>query len=86
MRAFRFHRRVEDGAIRISGLDVREGQDVEVILIVESDAARPQDSKARKGQPRRPGSAKGQIRISDDFHAPLPGGWGEALPDAEEEQ
>ena len=65
MEALRIRAHVEKGSLHITGLDELAGQDVEVIILVES-----QDDPAN-GEPRKAGAARGQITLRDDFHEPL---------------
>jgi len=71
MEAYRLRKRVENGTLHISGLDGLAGEEVEVIILVEPEPQKEGASRQGKGAERKPGSAKGQIQITDDFHLPL---------------
>ena len=71
MEAYRLRERVEKGTLHITGLDGLVDQEVEVIILVDPDPQKGGPHREGKRPERKPGSAKGQIEITDDFHLPL---------------
>jgi hypothetical protein len=53
----------QDGRIEVIVPDLRQGQTVEVLVTFDQ----PNETR-----PRRPGTARGKIRIHPDFDQPLP--------------
>ena len=70
MEAYRLRQRVENGTLHITGLEGLADKDVEVIILVDG-AREPGPANPEQPAKRKPGSAKGLITISDDFHLPL---------------
>jgi hypothetical protein len=71
MEAYRTRSRVTRGTLHIEGLDALEGRDVEVVILARPEPG-GRDARQRGDLPeRKPGSAKGRIRVSSDFHLPL---------------
>lgn len=71
MEAYRIRKRLENGALHITGLDGLADEEVEVIILVEPGVGKEDAPHEEKRAERKPGSAKGQIEITDDFHLPL---------------
>jgi hypothetical protein len=67
MEALRIKKRVETDDLSLSGLSSMIGKEVEIIILAESEQSPDSDKPQRV-----PGSAKGLIKISDDFLNPLP--------------
>lgn len=65
MQAVRIRKRLDSSQLDIPELRPFVGKTVEIIVLEEAEAATP----ARP--PRKPGSAAGQITMSDDFNEPL---------------
>ena len=71
MEAYRLRTRLENGTLHISGLDGLAEEEVEVIILVDPQAREEGAPRGERRAERKPGSAKGQIEITDDFHLPL---------------
>ena len=71
MEALKMRTHVDSDSLHISGLQGITGRDVEVIVLVEPEEGAKKKNGALKPKGRIPGSAKGLITISDDFHMPL---------------
>jgi hypothetical protein len=65
MQAVRIRKRLESSQLDLPELSPFVGKTVEIIVLEEPESPAP----AR--QPRTPGSAAGQITMSDDFNDPL---------------
>ncbi|MBF0099875.1 MAG: hypothetical protein HQK77_03115 [Desulfobacterales bacterium] len=66
MQAIKINKLLDSETIRIPELKAIIGKQVEIIILVE-----PQSTEDRYFAKRMPGSAKGKIKISDDFNEPL---------------
>ena len=71
MEAIRLKKRIRSDSIQITGLGSLANRKVEVIILVEPELGGHRGVRARRAAKRKPGSAKGLIRIADDFHKPL---------------
>jgi hypothetical protein len=71
MEAYRLRERVKNGRLHITGLDGLRDEEVEVIILVETPEESRLPGEATQPAARKPGSAKGQIQVADDFQAPL---------------
>ena len=71
MEALRIRKRIESGTLHITGLQDLADKDVEVIILVEPDRKETEHPLPTSVPKRTPGSAKGLIKMADDFQAPL---------------
>ena len=71
MEALRIRKRIESGTLHITGLQDLGDKDVEVIILVEPDRKETEHPLPTGVPKRAPGSAKGLIKMADDFQAPL---------------
>ena len=71
MEALRIRKHIESGTLHITGLQGLADREVEVIILVEPDGAEPGAPLPASVPRRTPGSAKGLIKMSDDFQEPL---------------
>lgn len=67
--AMKFHATVKDNQLLLTDLAAFEGQQVEVIVILDAKTPAPDDQKPKA--PRQFGLLRGQIEIAEDFDAPL---------------
>jgi hypothetical protein len=70
MQALKIRKHLDSDTLHITGLTCLVNKDVEVIILVEQDGEQPGGTPAPL-QGRVPGTAKGLIKIAEDFHKPL---------------
>ena len=75
MQAIRIHKRIESQQLDLPELAALIGRDVEIIVLDPAGTGSVGTPPLR----RRAGSAKGQIKLADDFDAPL-GEFAEYVP------
>jgi len=68
MQALRIRKRLDSDTIQFPELKNMIGKDVEIIIIIETQET---DEKTPINPARTPGSAKGMMKIADDFEMPL---------------
>ena len=71
MEALRIRKHIDSDTLHITGLQGLADRDVEVIILVEPDGKERGSPLSASVPKRTPGSAKGLIRMADDFQEPL---------------
>jgi hypothetical protein len=67
MEAIKFKKHIDSEILNLPVPKTMVGKNVEIIVLVESDDTQECQPKKK----RQPGSAKGLIRMADDFEKPL---------------
>jgi len=71
MKALRIKKRLDSDTLYITGLKEMANKNVEIIILEDSEGENEGSILSTRGPGRKPGSAKGLLSITDDFHKPL---------------
>lgn len=71
MEALKIHTQLDSDMIHIPIHPDMIGKNAEIIILVEDSNQTAQITVSSESERRSPGSARGKIQISDDFHLPL---------------
>ncbi len=71
MEAYRFKKHLDSDTLHVTGLKGLADKNVEVIILVEAEEGENLPRHKPPRAKRKPGTAKGEITFTEDFHEPL---------------